>query len=467
VVGERKLILSVDRLDYTKGIVQRLDAYEHFLGCHPEFRERVVLILVVAPSRTRVEDYRKLKRRVDSRVGSINGQLGTVGWVPVWYLYQAQPFAPLRALYEAADVALVTPLRDGMNLIAKEFVASKTDGRGVLVLSETAGAASELVEALSVNPMSKTAVSDALHTALTMPVEEQIARNHAMQARLRRYDVVRWAEEFIHHLDRVRDVQSELLSSVLSPEDRVDLMDAYRRSAKRLLLLDYDGTLVPFASRPMQAAPDEQVLSLLSALTADSKNEVVLISGRDRATLDRWFGGLDLARSAEHGAWIRERDGAWRTVVPLDNAWKREIRPILELHRDRTPGAQIEEKEYSLVWHYRRVEPALAAQRATELKETLRHYTANLALEVREGSRVIEIKSTGVDKGRAAGHWLDQQEWPFILAIGDDWTDEDTFRALPAFAFSIRARLAPSEARFNLKNVREVRELLQELAEVA
>lgn len=461
---DRTLILSVDRLDYTKGILERLEDYNRFLSDNPDFKERVVLILVVAPSRTRVENYRQLKRQVDETVGAINGRYGSVGWVPVWYLYQTQSFVPLRALYEVADVALVTPLRDGMNLIAKEFVASKTDGTGVLVLSEMAGAASELGEALLVNPMNQEEVADALKAALAMPKAEQVTRNRAMQARLRRYDVVRWASEFIEHLLKIRRVQDELLASVIDPQEREHLVEAYRAASKRLILLDYDGTLVPFADRPQQAAPDQRVKDLLTTLSTDPKNEVVLVSGRDRGTLDAWLGDLDLGRIAEHGVWIRERGADWRTITPLRNTWKEEIRPLLELYTDRTPGAIIEEKEYSLVWHYRRVDPALAGVRAMEIKETLLQFTSNLALEVREGSCTIEIKNAGIDKGRAVEHWLETPGWDFVLAIGDDWTDEDTFRALPDSAYSIRVRLAPTNARFNLRSVDDVRDLLSELA---
>ncbi len=463
-LGDRALILSVDRLDYTKGILQRLEDYERFLTANPDYRERVVLILVVAPSRTRVENYRQLKRQVDERVGAINGRYGSVGWVPVWYLYQTQAFVPLRALYEVADVALVTPLRDGMNLIAKEFVASRTDGTGVLVLSEMAGAASELGEALLVNPMNRVEVADALQAALAMPKEEQIARNRAMQARLRRYNVVRWASEFIEHLLAIRRVQEELLASVIGPEERTRLIADYRAARRRLILLDYDGTLVPFADRPELAAPDRRVKKLLATLCADTKDEVVVVSGRDRGTLDDWLGDLDVGRIAEHGVWVKERRGGWQTVAPLRNAWKAEVRPILELYTDRTPGALIEEKEYSLVWHYRRVDPALAGVRAMEIKETLLQFTSNLALEVREGSRTIEIKNTGIDKGRAVARWLGKSSWEFVLAIGDDWTDEDTFRALSDSAYSIRVGLAPSTARFNVESIDDVRQLLSDLA---
>jgi len=146
-LGDRKMILSIDRLDYTKGIIQRLEAFGLFLDRHPEYREKLTMVLVVVPSRTMVGRYAQLKKQVDELVGAVNGRHGTIGWTPIWYLYRFLPFDSLVALYTAADVALVTPLRDGMNLIAKEYVATRREGKGVLILSETAGAAKELVEA--------------------------------------------------------------------------------------------------------------------------------------------------------------------------------------------------------------------------------------------------------------------------------------------------------------------------------
>jgi len=120
-VGKRKIILSVDRLDYTKGIIQRLEAFDLFLSQNPRYKENVTMIVLAVPSRTGVEDYMDLRQQLEGLVGRINGEHGSIGWIPVWYLYRAVPFERLAALYNIADVALVTPLRDGMNLIAKEF----------------------------------------------------------------------------------------------------------------------------------------------------------------------------------------------------------------------------------------------------------------------------------------------------------------------------------------------------------
>jgi trehalose 6-phosphate synthase/phosphatase len=466
-VGDRKIILSIDRLDYTKGIPQRLESFDFFLEKNPKYKEKVVLILVVVPSRTGVEQYRLLKKQVDELVGKINGKHGTIGWTPIWYLYRYLPFHTLIALYRIADVALITPLRDGMNLIAKEFIATKTDGKGVLILSETAGAAKELGEAIIVNPNNKEEVAEALKEALMMPDEEQIASNRMMQNRLQRYNIMRWASDFMERLSSIKEIQQKLIARRLAPETKRKLIRDYSKSNNRLILLDYDGTLVPFAEKPEKAKPDNELLRMLEVLAMDIKNEVVIISGRDRHILKKWFGNLNVGLVAEHGVWIKEKGNNWKMIEYLKNDWKEKIRPILEHYVDRTPGSFIEEKEFSLVWHYRKADPELGLVRAGELKDALLHLAVNLNLEILEGSKIIEIKNAGINKGRAALHWITKKKWDFILAIGDDWTDEDVFAVVPESAYSIKIGLSPSQAKFYLNSPTDVRLLLKELVLVS
>ncbi|MCD6382350.1 MAG: trehalose-phosphatase, partial [Candidatus Hydrothermae bacterium] len=407
--------------------------------------------------------YQILKRQIEELVGKVNGRHGTIGWVPVWYLYRPLPFNKLVALYSAADVALVTPMRDGMNLISKEYIATKVDGKGVLILSERAGAASELGEAIIVNPDNKEETVKAIREALTMPEEEQIERNRIMQERLKRYNIIRWAQEFIDRLEHTKELQRELQVHRVTPQVRRRIMRDYSKATRRLLLLDYDGTLVPFVGKPSRAQPDPELRRLLSDLTADRRNEVVIISGRDRKTLENWFGSFDVNLVGEHGVWIKERGEDWRLIEPLKNDWKDEIRPILELFTDRTPGSFIEEKEYSLVWHYRRANPELAIIRSRELKETLLDLTRNRDIGVLEGNKVIEVKKVGISKGKAALNWLEKENWDFILAIGDDWTDEDVFEVLPGKAYSIKVGFGFSRAAYRIESPEKVRELLSQL----
>ena len=462
-LGDCRVILSVDRLDYSKGITQRLEAFSLFLDRNPKFKRKVILVLLVVPSRIRVEHYIQLKKQVDGLVGEINGKYGTIGWMPVWYLYRSLPFHPLAALYSLADVALVTPLRDGMNLVAKEYTATKADGKGVLILSETAGAAQELGEAIIINANNQEELAQALVKALDMPEQEQIERNRTMQKRLRRYDVVQWANEFTDRLLFTKKVQREMEEKVLTPEMQRKLASDFRHSDKALLLLDYDGTLVPFSPKPAQAMPGDRLLRLLEKLTKHPRNEIVLISGRDKDTLESWFGGLKLGLVAEHGVWIKEKGGGWETIETLTSDWKEEVHPILESWVDRTPGSFIEEKEFSLVWHYRKTNPRLGELRARELMNNLSDITANLNLQVLEGSKVVELKNTDINKGRAASRWISRDRWDFMLALGDDWTDEDTFKALPATAWSIKVGFGASAARFSLSSPSKTTSLLRKL----
>jgi trehalose 6-phosphate synthase/phosphatase len=463
---DSKVVASIDRLDYSKGIPQRLEAFDAFLRKNPEYRERVNLILVAVPSRTEVEHYKLLKSEVDELIGKINGQHGTIGWVPVWYLYRFLRYPTLHALYNLADVALVTPTRDGMNLIAKEYVASKTDGKGVLILSEMAGAAPELGEALIVNPNNRAEMVAALEKGLSMPEEEQIGAMTTMQKRLRSYNVTRWAEDFVQSLAQIKQTQRDLHANVLTAQHRAKLLRAYQEADRRLLLLDYDGTLMPLFPKPEDARPTEALVGALKDLTEDPTNDIVIISGRDKDTLEAWFGSLDVGMVAEHGAWVKERGGPWKVMEPVTSAWKDEIRPILELYMDRTPGSLIEEKEFSLVWHYRRAASQLATERARELTEVLLGLVAHLEIGVLEGSKVIEVKHETINKGRAALHVIAKTDWDFILAIGDDLTDEEIFTVLPEFAYSVKVGLGATRAKFNLASQREVARLLDGLISV-
>ncbi|MGD8627485.1 MAG: bifunctional alpha,alpha-trehalose-phosphate synthase (UDP-forming)/trehalose-phosphatase [bacterium] len=462
-IGDRKLILGIDRLDYTKGIPERLEVFDLFLERNPEYRGNLTLVMVAVPSRTGVEHYRMLKRRVDELVGRINGKYGSIDWIPVWYLYRSVPFDKLIALYKLSDVALVTPLRDGMNLIAKEFVASKTDGKGVLILSEMAGAAKELGEALIVNPNNQEEIVAAMEQALSMPEEDQIERNRVMQHRLARYSIGGWVGDFMDRLERVKRLQADRGISRLTPDIQARIVKDYKAAGKRLILLDYDGTLVPFSKWPRKARPDQDLSKLLARLARNRKNEVVMVSGRDRETLDEWLGQLGVGLVAEHGVWVREPGGEWEAVENLKDDWKAQVRPLLELYVDRTPGSFIEEKSFSLAWHYRKADPVQGSTRSRELRDDLENLVANLNIGILEGSKVTEVKDLSVNKGRASSKWVARQEWGFILAIGDDWTDEDMFEAVPETAYSIRVGLTTTRARFNVGSHQDVRNLLAKL----
>jgi len=363
-LGDTRIILSIDRLDYTKGLPARLASFDRFLHRYPEVHGKITLFMIEVPSRTGVDSYVDLKSEVDQWIGEINGRHSSLGWAPIHYLASSHPFETLCALYYLADAALVTPIRDGMNLVAKEFVAS------------------------------------------------------------------------------------------------------YRRASSRLLLLDYDGTLIPFAAKPERAVPDDGLLVLLRQLGMDEKNTVTILSGRDRSFLERHFGDLPVNRSAEHGAWLRPAGGEWEQAEYVGTSWKDEIRPLLESYVDRTPGTSLEEKDFSLAWHYRRADSELAAQRQSELREDLLYFTANSNLAVMEGNKVLEVKSAGATKGAMATRLVEEATAEFVFAIGDDVTDEDTFASLPETAVTVKVGLSASTARLNVKDVPAARRLLLQLAAI-
>ena len=465
-VGHTKTILSIDRLDYSKGILNRLEGFENFLEVHPRWHDKVTLILVIAPSRIAVEQYELMKKQIEEQVGRINGRFGTLDWVPIRYQYKAIAFGPLVALYALSDIAMITPLRDGMNLIAKEYVASCRDSSGVLILSEMAGAAKELAEAIIINPNNKEEIAASITEALEMPPEEQVRRNSAMQRRLQRYDVHRWANDFLSDLRAVRHTTTSIATKLLSRAERRRMVERFMRSTHRTLFLDYDGTLTDFKPHPADACPTEEVLGILNELSKNPKNHVILVSGRDRQTLDRWFGSVALSVAAEHGAWLKEFCSNWRLIKPLTNEWKSKIRPLLEMYVDRLPGSFVEEKDYSLAWHYRAADPEHAPMQAHELLDDLVEFTANIEIQVLRGNKVVEIRNAGVNKGIAATQWIADRQNDFLIAIGDDWTDEDLFTALPKTAQTIHVGIAPTSARFTVQDHNEVLSLLKDLGAV-
>lgn len=459
-IGDRRVILSVDRLDYTKGILSRLQAFEQLLQQFPEYLGRVVLVLIVVPSRIGVEQYELMKKQIEENVGRVNGTFGTLGWTPVIYQYRYLPFAPLMALYSESDVSLVTPLRDGMNLVAKEYVAARTLGTGVLILSEMAGAAKELGESIVINPNDRMELADAMREALEMLPEEQTRRMQIMQERLRRYDVQRWASDFLTELGGMQDIQNRFYAKLLPAELRERMVRDFRAASRRLLLLDYDGTLVPYARRPHQARPGKQVFDLLARLAGHDRTSVVIISGRERATLEQWFGTLPVGLIAEHGFWMRGADRQWARLQHQTSTWKGQLLPILQLYADRLPGAFVEEKEHSLVWHFRAADPDQARPVEAEFADHIMSLTANINVQVLRGSKVVEIRNAGVNKGVAARQWRDMYSHDFIFAAGDDWTDEDLFAALPEEAYSFRVGITNTHARFNFRDHHEVLQAL-------
>jgi trehalose 6-phosphate synthase/phosphatase len=358
---------------------------------------------------------------------------------------------------------LVTPLRDGMNLVAKEYVASRIDGDGVLVLSEFAGAAHELPEALIVNPYDVEAIATALERALEMPEHERRTRMGALRAKVASRPVELWAESFVAALGDTVSAQAPRRLH----DDEAELGSLARELAalpEVFLALDYDGTLVPIYETPEAARPDAELNALLDDLAALPSVRVAIVSGRSKESLTEFVGEKPIALVAEHGAWVRLPGGDWQYQVdPASISWRE---PVLEMLRDytaRTPGSRIEEKTAGIAWHYRRVERQLGAARAREVRLNLVQALAQQPVTVLAGRKVVEVRPQGVDKGRATRVLFEQSRpGAGVVAIGDDRTDEDMFRALPPDAYTFAAGPAPTRARFRLNGPTQVRSLLRE-----
>lgn len=460
IVGDSKIILSIDRLDYSKGIIQRLYAFEKTLMLHPEYLEQISLHMIVVPSRDNIPQYSELRDGIDQLVGNINSRFRTSSWHPIHYFYRSFPVETLSALYSRADICLVTPMRDGMNLVSKEYVASRTNETGVLILSEMAGASKELIEALIVNPNNTVELYEAIVRAIEMPLEEQKNRMRSLRETVQKFDINHWVKIFMDQLRAVK--QHELLRSAKKlNEDLKSLIKSnYNQALKRVLFLDYDGTLVNFQGNPLDAKPDKELYQLIAILAQNPKNKVVIISGRKYETLGEWFEHLQVDLIAEHGAW-KKFDGAdWVETPNLSDKWKTMVKPMLESYSDRIAGSFIEEKRFSLAWHYRKVEKGLGELRANELISNLRYLTREKGLQLLPGNKVIEIKNAEINKGKAALNYIYRKEFDFILAIGDDHTDEDIFEKLPEMATTIKVSNSFSAAKYYLTDVKQVRDLL-------
>jgi len=458
-----KLILSIDRLDYTKGIANRLKAFEYFLDNYPEYHHKVRLVMLAVPSRSNVPQYKLLKNEIDQLVGRINGRFSEVSWTPIWYFYRSMPFENLIDLYTSSDVALITPIRDGMNLVAKEYIATRTDKTGVLILSEMAGAAKEMPEALIINPNNFEQIANSLHEALSMPIEEQITRNTSLQKRLKNYNVTKWASLFNEALQNVFNVVEKSTVLPLDANAEANLIDKFKKAKQRILFLDYDGTLAAFEKIPKNAKPSPALKERLMRLYNLPNTKLVLITGRDRETFNEWFGDSPFTLITEHGAWLKEPEADWELLEPLSDEWFTSIQPVLESYADSTPGSIVELKRYSLAWHFRNVDPVLGNRRAKDLKATLQQLIANNNLEILEGDKVIEIKTSGVNKGKSACKMLLNENYDFILSMGDDWTDEFMFRELPEHTHTIKVGKKETVAKHFIKGTKEVVGILEKL----
>jgi trehalose 6-phosphate synthase/phosphatase len=460
----QKLIFSVDRLDYSKGLLLRLKGFETFLENYPEWHSKVVFNMVIIPSRDNIEKYKDMKKEIESTVGRINGKYGSLAWRPIIYQYKSLSFSELVALYDLSDVGLITPLRDGMNLVAKEYIACQIENKGVLILSEMAGASAELNEALIINPVDNIEMAEAIFRALVMKPNEILTRLERMQKRISSYNVFEWALDFFNQTREIKKQQYLTDVRFINKTISAQIISDYRKASRRILFLDYDGTLVSFGKFPEQITIERKTLSIIRKLTDDPKNQIVIISGRTKDFLENEFKGVDVTLVAEHGYFIKKVKGEWESIINTDSQWKNSVRPILEEYVSRCNGTFIEEKTASIAWHYRNADSEFAQLRLHELRddlsEVIRHKTE---FEILEGNKVLEIKSGKYDKGEAANTLINNNDFDFFLAAGDDKTDEALFKVLNEKGFTIRIGLSPSVAKYNISDLSLFLKLLKDL----
>ncbi|KAI8631883.1 glycosyltransferase family 20 protein [Xylariaceae sp. FL1651] len=448
----KQIIVGRDRLDSVRGVTQKLMAFERFLELYPEWREKVVLIQVTSPTsiqEKRDEAENKTSSRVNELVMKINGTFGSLGFSPVQHYPQYLEPAEYFALLRAADIGLITSVRDGMNTTSLEYVVCQRDTHGPLILSEFSGTAGSLRDAIHINPWDLSNVAKQIKNALTMSSDKRQSMQLNLYAHVTTHNVQSWITKFLRKL--VGTLASNPNENATPSLDRTVLLQQYRAAGKRLFMFDYDGTLTPIVREPQAAIPSERVIQTLRMLAADHHNAIWIVSGRDQEFLQQHLGHIsELGFSAEHGSFIRHPGATtWENLVEtFDMSWQAEVLDVFQKYTDRVPGSFIERKRCALTWHYRQADPdqGIHASNAAfdELKSTI---AKKWDVEVMTGKANLEVRPTFINKGEIvkrlvheynsdSTHSTGQEgsnsgsKVDFVLCCGDDFTDEDMFRAL-------------------------------------
>ncbi|CAM6101672.1 unnamed protein product [Calypogeia fissa] len=507
----KTVLLGVDDMDVFKGLSLKLLAMEQLLLQHIEWREKVVLVQIANPARSRGKDVTEVQDEVYALVEKINNEFGSKNYQPVMLIERNTRMAERIAYYTIAECCVVTAVRDGMNLIPYEYIVCRQGSspgletgsgtteipkKSMLVISEFIGCSPSLSGAIRVNPWNIEAVAEAMNAAITLPESEKHIRHEKHFKYVSTHDVACWARSFVGDLERTcKEHQQKHTYGIgfglgfrvvsLGPNFRKlqteHIVSAYKRSASRAILLDYDGTMIPQNSHNKDPSP--QIISLLNTLTADPKNVVFIVSGREKTILSLCFEKCEkLGIAAEHGFFYRwRREEEWVTSVAVhDYEWKELVEPIMNLYKESTDGSEVEKKESALVWQFRDADPDFGSWQAKELLDHLESVLANEPVSVKSGQHIVEVKPQGVSKGLVVEQLLSimaERGAPadFVLCIGDDRSDEDMFEsiedtmALPPYAsqakvFACTVGQKPSNAKYYLDDTMEVIMTLQALA---
>ncbi|KAG2699250.1 hypothetical protein I3843_07G183800 [Carya illinoinensis] len=506
------VILGADDMDMFKGINFKLSAMGQLLEEQEKYRGKVVFVQIKNPARSQGKDIRDVESEISAIAKEINQKYGGPGYEPIVLVNGPITTQEKAAYYAIAECCVVTPVRDGMNLVPYKYtvcregspVLDKALGneeavqpkKSVIIVSEFIGCSPSLSGAIRVNPWSIDDVSTAMYSAIEMEESEKQLRHEKHYKYISSHDVAYWAKSFDQDLVRaskwVDDVRLWTMGlglgfkvAALNSNYRRLLVDyvvsAYRRTNSRLILLDYDGTMMP--KTHVDKTPGSDVISVLNSLCSDPRNVVFIVSGRGRDCLSQWFSPCEnMGISAEHGYFTRwTKDASWETcslITDLD--WKNIVLPVMEHYTEATDGSFIEQKESAVVWHYEHADLHFGSWQAKELLDHLENVLAKEPVAVTRGQFIIEVKPQGVSKGKSVDNIIStmrkQGKLPdFVLCIGDDRSDELMFetiadkvvsQSLPAIreVFACTVGLKPSKAKYFLDDTDEVIKLLQGLA---
>ncbi|CAH1407753.1 unnamed protein product [Nezara viridula] len=443
-----KLILGVDRLDYTKGIQNRLLGFQRLLEKKPDLIGKVTLLQIAVPSRQDVKEYQDLKEAMDKLVGNINGQFSTPKWSPIRYIFGTVRQEELAGYYRDSDVALITPFRDGMNLVAKEFVSCQIKNPpGVLIISPFAGAAEQMEEALIANPYEIDDIVDTLIRALEMPNDEKMLRINYLKQREQSQDVHFWMKSFLKVMGEIIESDGEDIRPTLFHPVSFSDFDEYCKKIlqgkKQLaLLLDFDGTLAPIVKRPELAALPAETKEILTRLSQNPRIHISIVSGRNVKNVMEMVGIKNITYAGNHGMEIIQSDGN-HFLFPMPIEFQEKAAQLVKDLQEQVvkEGAWVENKGLTLTLHYRET----PFEWRTEIVSKARSLIEAAGFKASHAHEALEAKPP-IDwhKGRACiyilrtAFGLDWTERLNIIYVGDDTTDEDAMRALKGMAISFR-----------------------------
>ncbi|KAL7246564.1 hypothetical protein ACSBR2_001625 [Camellia fascicularis] len=430
---DKIVMLGVDDIDMFKGISCKFLAMGHLLEVHPGWRGRVVLVQILNPARTLGKDIQEVEDEINNVAKVVNVKYGKPGYEPIVLVNSPVSTQVKVAYYAVSDCCLINCLRDGMNLVPYTYTVcrqcspildealglegSEIPRNSVIVVSEFIGCSLSLSGAIKVNPWDVDSVSHAMNSAITMPDAQRQIRHEKHYKYISSHNIAYWARSFDKDFERAssENYKKRCWGTGFGLDFRVVAWDpnfrklavecivsSYNKTNCRLILLDYDGTVMPQGC--VNKSPSDEVIKVLDELSSDPKNVVFIVSGRGRDSPSKWFSPCEkLGLSAEYGYFIRwSKDSLWnRCVLPMNFDWKEFAHPVMEHCTEATDGSFIEEKESALVWHHQDANPDFGSWQATELLDHLENFLAYKPVVVRRGQQIVVVKQQGVSKGVA------------------------------------------------------------------